>query len=321
MRRALAPLLAALLPLAAPAAPEAPLQLTLASVFSDDSTGLARAAPRLTVELALPREARLALGAGASVLGQAGARATHTLAGVALALPLGPLRLEAAYALHQGSGGPLHDASGALDLTLAEGWGIALGARHRPLIEGAAALATGEEAFHAAGAGGALLLPEAQWLPVDEARLSVRAAPARATFVYGDGRASAIGDGNRAWSAAAGVGVDLVAAAAPGLPVQAWVRWDAWFTGFRESRAAYFSPSFQDVQSPGLDLRVQLGPLAATATGGRTLALWSAGQAGWFGGGALQVQAGGVELSLRGQVREDPWYTSRRLWLQVRLGL
>jgi len=161
-----------------------------------------------------------------------------------------------------------------------------------------------------------------QWLSVDEAKLAVQLAPASALYLYAEGRAFAIGDSNRGWSTAAGTGLDLVRLAGSRWPLQAYLRWDAYFTGFAEARSGYYSPGFQDGHSPGLDLRLRVGDAVTLGLeGGRTFALFSDSRAGWFGGGQAQVRVGRLSFAAHAQVRDDPWYGSRRFWATLRAEL
>jgi hypothetical protein len=100
------------------------------------------------------------------------------------------------------------------------------------------------------------------------------------------------------------VGVDLFAVASL-RAMQLYARWDAYFSGFASAQTAYFSPGFQDGQSPGLDLRIRFGnAVSAGLEGGRTFSLLGASGGGWFGGGQFAVRASSVSLALHGQIRD-----------------
>ena len=296
--------------------------VTVSSVLSDDSNGVSRLATRLTADFALPEDARLVLGAGESHLAQGDSRLDHRLLGLSATLPLDRLRLSGTYVLHQGTGTIAHEVSGSLGLQIWDGYAIALGVRHRPFIETADSLATDDRAFYGAGAGGALQPDQLQWLSVDEVKLSVQLAPVSSLFSYGEGRVFRTGDSNQGWSAAGGIGLNLVRLVSAPWPVELYLRWDAYLTGFANQMPTYFSPSFQDGQSPGLDLRLHLGDrVLLGAEGGRTFALFSDARGGWFGGGQLQLQFARFTAAVHGQIRDDPWYGSRRLWISLRTEL
>ncbi len=299
--------------------------LVLSSAASDDSNGISRIAPRLVLEVPLPADARLVVGGGMSRVGWSCTTCTntdlgHQLAGISLQAPAERVGWSLTYVLHQGAGVVAHEGGAALHVQAADSLGVTLAVRHRPFLETADSLATDETAFHGAGAGGALRPDLVEWLFVNEGRMSLQLAPARSTYAYGEARVLHATDGNDGWSVASGLGVDLVGLARLGWPVQLYARWDAYFTGFAESRTTYFSPSFQDGQSPGLDLRVRFGDLlSAGVEGGRTFTFFTSAQGGgWFGGGQVALRLSSASVALHGQVRDDPWYGSRRLWLSIR---
>jgi hypothetical protein len=308
------------------------MTLVLSSTASDDTNGISRIAPRLALEVPLPADARLTIAGGMSRVGW-GAAATctsgagcasgdlsHQLAGLTVVVPSEHVRWGASYVLHQGSGNVEHEAGAAIQVQPIDALGLKLALRHRPLLETADSLSSDENAFHGAGAGGALRPDAVEWVFVNEAKLSLQLAPVRVLYAYGEGRAFYTTDANDGWSVASGVGLDLVGLAGLAWPVQLYGRWDAYFTGFARARTTYFSPSFQDGQSPGLDLRVRFGELLTVgAEGGRTFTLFSAAQGGgWFGGAQLALRLPSLTVALHGQVRDDPWYGSRRLWLSIR---
>jgi hypothetical protein len=300
--------------------------LTLSGALSDDTNGLSRAAPRIALAWPLPADASLTVGAGWSRLGDAAGPSDHRLVGATVRAPTGPLWLSGGYTFHQGSdssgSAAFHEASVGVRLQPGDGLALDLSARRRPMVEAARSLATDDEAFHQAGVGGALDLAKAQWLSVSEARLALQASPAAPLFTYAEGRVLATGDDNRGWSMAAGVGLDLLRLFSLRAPASLQLRWDAYLTGFAQRRAAYYSPSFQDGHSPGLDLRVRFGDSAEVGVeGGPTFSLFSDGQVGWFAGGQARLRAGGLSAALHLQERHDPWYGSRRAWLSLGAGL
>ncbi len=293
------------------------VSVVVSSAASDDTNGVGRVAPRIAVEVPLPSDVRLTVGAGMSALRSPDV--VHQLVGASVQVPFEHVTWKAAYVLHEGAGTLAHEGEAAVQVRPIDALGATLSVRRRPLIETADSLATDESAFHGAGAGGALDPAAAQWIFVDEARLALQIAPLRFMYAYGEGRAMLIDDGNHSWSVASGVGLDLIALAGMRAPMQLYARWDAYFTGFASPRTAYFSPASLDGQSPGLDLRVRFADaISAGVEVGRTFSLSGATGGGWFGGGQLAVQASTVSLALHGQIRDDPWYGSRRLWLAVR---
>jgi hypothetical protein len=298
------------------------ISLTLSSTMSDDSNGVTTAGPRLAVAVPLQHDAVLTVATGVTHVVQGGAALDHRLAGMSLRIPFERISLTGGYVLHQGYGTISHEGEGGIAVHAADGFALALSARHRPFIQTADSLATDESTFYAAGAGGALHPDEVQWLSVDEAKMAIQVAPARSMFGYAEGRILQTGDSNRAWSTAAGIGLEVLRLFHAHAPVEAYLRWDAYFTGFQFQRTAYFSPGFQDGHSPGLDLRLHLGEsVTLGAEGGRTFAMLADARAGWFGGGHAEVRTGRMSFSVHAQVRDDPWYGSTRIWAALQSDL
>jgi hypothetical protein len=295
---------------------------------------VSRLASRLALAIPLG-DATATIVAGGTRVAASAAELDRGLVGGALSVPLGRAELSGGWAVHAGQEEhPLHEGHVAARVALSDAARFAISARRRPLVE-IESLAIDEGAYHSAGPGGALDLALAGRRGVDELRLSVQGAPVRATYLYADGRAFEISDANRGWSAAVGAGVNVVAVLGFRAPVDLVLRWDAYLTGFAEPSAAYFSPSFLDGHSPGAEVRVRAWKaLELFAEGGFTTALFSEAQesndpevkeeegarrepGGWFGGGGAIVRSGRLTVSARGEVRNDPWYKSRRVFVSL----
>jgi hypothetical protein len=284
----------------------------------DDSNGVARYATRAALDIPL-WDARLQLVGGATRATSADGQLDRALAGLTLRVPAGPAELAGAWAAHLGTDEePLHE--GRIALRLRPGSTVRLGveARRRPLVE-PDGLAVDDAAWHEPGPGGALDPLRVGRRGVNEFRVTAGGSPLPVTYLYADARAFAVTDGNRGWTTAAGGGLNVAGPLGLAGAIDLFLRWDAWLTGFAERRTGYFSPGFLDTHSPGAELRARAGPrLMLHANGGITRSIASdPGEGGWFAGGGLSLLAGGLEIAVRAQVREDPWYASRRAFISI----
>jgi hypothetical protein len=194
------------------------------------------------------------------------------------------------------------------------GGGIAL--RHRPLIEVADTLAVDEQAFHAAGAGGASDPALAGLRTVNEVKLDLQGSASDWTYAYAEGRQLFVDDGNRASTLSAGAGVNLVRALLGPKPVELTARWDTYLASFTERRPEYYSPAFVTSQSPSAELRLR--PLRGVELAGELGWTFAPGLDGaWFGGASGKVRVGHWSAALRAQSKTEPWYHSRRMWLAI----
>ena len=288
-----------------------------------DNYGVIRFAPRVRLDVPWGRDARLSLGGGASRLSQGGEVGWSESAGAELTVPLDCVQLAGGAGIHRvASGALLTEGHAALVVRPSDAFRVELLARRRPFVEALAILTTEVDAFHGAGVGGALDLGPLERRGVDEARLSVVAQPFGGAWLYGVGRAFAITDGNRGWSAAVGAGLSLTRLVRARGPLDVALRWDSYLTGFSEPRAAYLSPPYLDAHSPGLELTLRLGQrFALSVEGGPTFSSDSAALegAGWFAGAGVEVTLGRAKLGLRAQARRDPWFESTRAWSRIQV--
>jgi tetratricopeptide (TPR) repeat protein len=292
--------------------------VTVVGTAYEDSNGAVRLASRVGIALPL-HDARLTVIGGGTRVTVAPEALDRGVVGAAVAIPLGRAELTGGWAMHRGADRALlHEGQVGVRLAFTDRARVGLAGRRRPLVE-VESLATDEVAYHASGPGGALDPRYVAQRGVDELRLSMQGAPFRAVYAYADARGFTVTDANRGWSLAAGTGLNLLAVLGAGGPVDMVLRWDAYLTGFAEARPGYFSPSFLDGHSPGVELRARAGSvLELVAEGGYTLSLVSdRGPGGWYGGGGVMVRAGALTFSARGQARNDPWYASRRAFVSI----
>jgi hypothetical protein len=309
--------------------------LSLAGVGYSDSNGVVRVAPRVGLGFHLGGDVRLRFAGGLARVTAAGEGVDLALAGVTLSVPLGPFELGGGWAVHRipgetvqegpwplpqqdGSATFVHEGRISVGAAASDALTLGIEARRRPVLE-PESLATDERAYHAAGPGGTLDPVAVARRGVDELRFSVQAAPLRSAYLYAEGRAFELTDANRGWSAAAGAGVNLLALLGAKGPVSLTARWDAYFTGFEAESPEYYSPPLVDGHAPGVELRARLGRhLEIAGEGGLTFSLTTdPGARGAFAGGAVALRSGRWELAARGQLRNDPWYASRRALLTL----
>jgi tetratricopeptide (TPR) repeat protein len=293
--------------------------LSLSATAYDDSNGVARLAPRFALAFPLPGDCRLVVGAGASSVQDGGETIDRRVAGASLSIPWERASLSGEWAVYQGAGAPLYEGELSASYRILDELRLALAARRRPFLEPAEPLAADEQAFYDAGVNGALDPAAVARRGVDELRLKVQSAPLRASYAYADAKAFRVSDGNHGFSAALGVGFDLVSLIAKGSPVSFFARWDTYVAGFAEPRPAYFSPSSLVAQSPGAEMRVRIGSaLEVMGEGGMT---FTQGQSGWYGGVGSRLRLAAFSLALRTQAREDPWYHTRKAWVEIEIPL
>lgn len=294
----------------------APTVSASATAYSD-SNGLSRVAPRLAVEWSLPMNLRLRLGGGVSALDEGAASQLRTVAGASLSLRTAGPELTAGWVAHLGEG-VLHEAFAGLTARPGDATRFSALVRRRPFFESAPTLGTDEATFFGAGTSGAVTLSGLSRRGVDELIVAGSTAPLRATYVYLDARAFTISDGNLGWSASTGAGLDLSAASGLGPKMLSLtLRWDAFATGFSQGKSSYFSPQFLDSHSPGA--AIALRPLAAVrlvAEAGPTLS-FTGGQTGYFAGAGIDLEIASTTINVRAQLRDDPWFASKRAWLSV----
>ena len=127
-----------------------------------------------------------------------------------------------------------------------------------------------------------------------------------------------LGDGNQAYSLAGGGGVNVLALLPGYQPFSLFARWDTYMAGYEYQSTLYFSRETFDAHAAGGELRWR-SPwnLVVSAEGGRTFPIIQDAVTGWFAGGALEVSTGIVSVQARGQIRKDPYFDWRRLWLGV----
>ena len=292
--------------------------VALAVTGAADSFGVDRIATRAKIDLVLPRDVHLAVGTGLSHLQQAGASLQYRIAAGALALEGTHLQIGAGGAVYQGDDLLLGAARAWLRVRVSDRFGLTIGARRRPMMEGTDPLATGEDSFFGAGAGGASDIGAVARRGVDDLSLALQLTPLAASYVYADGRGFASTDGNRGYSLAAGLGVDLVRLLGAKAPIALLARADSYLVGYREQRAEYFSPARFDSHVAGGQVRWQPASfLRLSAHGGRTFSVGSASAPGWTAGGGMDWRLGGWTLAARAEYRDDIYYRVRRGWLAV----
>lgn len=294
------------------------LAIAVTSTAYEDSNGAMRLVSRASTTIPV-RDSALTLVAGGSRVSVGTEALERAVAGIALRVPVARAELMGAWAVHGGRDeAPLYEGQLGIRVALSDSARTGIAARRRPFVE-VESLATDDAAYHAAGPFGALDPAYVARRGVDELRLSFQGAPFRGTYVYADARGFTLTDANRGWSTAAGAGLHVLAALGLRPPVDLVLRWDAYFTGVAERRPGYFSPSFLDGQSPGVELRARLGrALELAGEGGFTTSLVSdPGPGGWFAGGGITLRIESLTISGRGQIRNDPWYQSRRAILAV----
>lgn len=291
-------------------------RLAVSGTAYSDSNGITRFAPRASFELQLPADFRLMAAGGVSHLQASTTDALRTLLGAQLSWRIGRAELSGGWVGHFGAG-TMHEGFGGALFRFTDAASLSVRVRRRPFFEAAPSLATGEESFHAAGTGGAVSLPALERRGVDELTVGVSTAPFRATYLYADGKAFAITDGNLGWSVAAGMGFDVLAATGLSQRLSLTLRFDSFLTGFAEGRRSYFSPALLDSQSPGLSAQVRLGDhVQLSGEGGVTYSL-TGGQTGYFAGLGAALSIADTRVSLRAQSRDDPWFASRRAWVEI----
>ncbi|HET8540994.1 MAG TPA: hypothetical protein VFL83_14065 [Anaeromyxobacter sp.] len=330
--RRTAVILAAALPLAAPAqspgggeAPARsgpwlrPITVALSAAAFDDSSGVAAINPRAVATFALPRAVELGLGMGITRVGSdVGSDADSTF-GASLAVPWRRTRASFGYALHASGAGARHELEARAGIAPSSAFRAGLAVRRRPFVDVAPALAVDDQLFHEAGPGGALDPRLASRLDVTELRLATGGSPLRFTYAYGEARHLRISDGNHAWTLSAGAGVNVGRRLAIRMPLDVSARWDLYAASFGAVAPAYYSPSSVVSHTPGLEVRRRLGPLELAGEGGYTFA--SDGSRGWLAGALASLRLGRLSASAHAQVRDDPWYRSRRLWFVVERAL
>jgi tetratricopeptide (TPR) repeat protein len=289
----------------------------------DDSNGVTRLAPRLSVDFPVGGDVRVQVGGGTTHLRQGATALDWTVGSVALSAPVGRSALRAGLSFHQGRDTLLTAAHVGFDQRLWDRLGLRLLARRRPLLEPPDVLATNEDAFHAAQAGGALDLARVARRGVDEFSIAAASAPLPGAYLYADARGFLISDANRGWSVAAGGGYDVLAPTQSALSLT--MRWDSFLGGFAQTRWSYFTAPWLDSHSPGAEFKLTLQRFWAAAEGGGVFAISSphltGAFSGWFAGGGLGATLGSVRVSGRAQARVDPWFNTRRAWLQVEVPL
>jgi hypothetical protein len=296
------------------------LRIGTSAAASSDSFGMQRIAPRATVSFPIDNDIRFLFGGGTTHAEQEARSLTYAIGGGGIVVGHERIWFEGTAAL-------VHDGEVALSdhsLRLASRpWdfaGAGLTLRHRPFLEGTNVLATGERAFHGAGTGGATNLDGVARLTVNEARLDVQLYAGSAAYFYAEGAGMQLGDGNQAYSLAGGGGLNVLALLAGPLPVDLLARWDTFMAGYEYPSADYFSQDAFDAHSAGGEVRWRSPwSLAISAEGGRTFPLIQDAVTGWFAGGGFELSAGVVRVQARGQVRKDPYFDWRRLWLGVEL--
>jgi hypothetical protein len=285
-----------------------------------DNHGVVRLAPRLRIDVPWGPDARLSLGGGGTRLSQDGTAGWSESAGAELAFPLGRVELGGGAGIHRVGGELLTEGHAGLVFRPSDALRLDLLARRRPFVEGSLILTTEMDAFHEAGAGGAVDITALERRGVDELRLGVAAQPFGGTWVYAVGRAFLTSDRNSGWSAALGAGASLTRILRARGPIEATLRWDSYLTGFSELRAAYLSPPYLDVHSPGLEVTLRAGDaLALSVEGGPafTTEVAAPDGFGWFAGAGVEVALGRAKLGLRAQARRNPWFESARAWTRL----
>lgn len=296
------------------------LRPSLALTVFGDSYGVVRTAPRARFALALPGDFELVVGGGRDTLRLGTTQLERNVAGAQLSAEASRAQLFAAVAMHQGSDALMVEASGKIVYRLSDKTRVGASLRRRPFLAPAEPLATGVESFHSAGGGGASDLLAMAQRGVDDLQASVVAAPFRGAYLYSELRLFEVTDKNRGYSFAGGLGVDLLQLVGLRSPLALVVRWDSFLTGFERELPAYFSPAFLDAHSPGGELKLRLGEhvqLSAEAGPSFSLNGAAASSRGWFAGGGASVTFRHFSAAARYQAREEPWFASRRGWVEL----
>jgi hypothetical protein len=301
-------------PAAAPALEQA-TRIEASSYAWNDSNALSRVAGCISATTSLSRFVRLRAAGGASYLLTGGGNRAYGLGGGAITIGTGLFSVNAQGALVQQPAGITADAqlSGALAGSLGA---LVLKARSRPFIEAGDPLATDESVVYSAGLGGASNVAAVTGVRVSELSLSGGASPLRWLFVYVNGLAGLLSDGNRTFSGSAGVRASVCKAAGLECPVDFVFRWDGYLLSYRAQQPGYFSPALFDSQSVGGELRfMPAPPLELWASGGAVVGLLRHDPPGYFVGGGFNLSLGPFSLSLRFTVQNEQYYQSKRGWM------
>jgi tetratricopeptide (TPR) repeat protein len=139
--------------------------------------------------------------------------------------------------------------------------------------------------------GGLPLFVIQQGLALTEGFVSAAYSPLRGSYLYANGDFGYVHDalpGGRA-QVAAGGGLDVLGLFIRDFPLQTTVKYNYFLLHYTNSAPLYFSPSFFQVHSPGLELRVSLGDwliIGAEALG----ALRVGAPVGWIGAGFARLR-------------------------------
>ena len=215
-----------------------------------------------------------------------------------------------------GGRGLLSEGGGLLRVRASDRLQLVAAARRRPLREPAEPLATDAAAYHAAGSGGATAeLAAVARHGLDELRLGGNGVPFEGAYVYADGRALRVSDGNTGYMVAAGGGLDLARLLRLPGPLALVARADSFAIGYREQRAEYFSPAGFDGHLVGGQLAWRTRAVAVSAHGGGTFTLGEDRGWGWSAGGGLELALDRITLTARFEHRDDVAYAVWRGWL------
>lgn len=294
------------------------VEVTTSAVAFDDSFGAAGLLGSTVFGARVGPDLALRAGVSAQRLGlPQGAVATES-AGAEVGLPFGPAELRAGYGLHRAGPALRHEARLGLSVVLTDGVSVAGAVRRRPFLSPVPLLGDGLRAFYGAGSGGAYLRDAVSGRAVDEATLAAAASLGGVGYSYLSARGFAISDGNRGADAAAGLGVDLLAAAGVRGPFALSLRWDSFVLAHQRTTTAYFSPPLLETHAASVEVRYRLGVwLALMAEGGGTGSFSLAGQFGALAGGGLELRSGAFELRARAQWRNDLYFSARRGWAEL----
>ena len=304
-----------------------------AVVASEESGRLLRFALRSTIATQLSKRINMVVGGGATYIREQGDSVIKQgLLGISLRIALGRAQLTALAAgyLHQEMfsvqrQGALSDESvttfspaggGAIGYQ-SHGIHTQLRIHRRPFIELAQPLATDAELFYSAGVGGAAVLEQVRDLTVKEVQASVRIAPSTAWAVFANGRGFQISDSNRGYVAWAGGEFDVLSILSPTLPLALYATWAGYVTSYGESRGEYFSPTRLHSQSVGGKARLQVAPVSVTGYGGLTYSHTGEWSRGWYAGGHFHMTKGKFVMSISGEMRKDPYYDWRAMWISA----
>lgn len=287
-----------------------------AAVATTDSFGIDRISPRARASWAASPDVRLHVGGGSTHLRTAAEQLAHGVLAAGVSRPRAHYELAMTAAAYASPRTVMADLGASASVRPYDHIRVSLGGRRRPLLEPAEPLATDEGAFFASASG--ITMPGAVvGLYVDELRLSGNAAPARGSYAYVDARGLRVGDGNAGYVVASGLGLDLLAIDGHRGPLSLVARIDSFVTGFRETRAEYFSPASFHSELLGGQVAVRGAKIGVTAYGGINVSLGSSATMGWTAGGLLEI--GGSDLRLQGRFerRDDLAYTAQRAWLAL----